>query len=239
MFAMLLSILQLAALGTLAAIFVAAEYLDWFGRLEVLEMRHPKIHRFVIARPLRLVLLLLIFGLLAELTKDLLRQLEGEQNPLPITFAAPRPPEVCNTIPSLVESHDSLRHRTIRLVDELNLFWSRRAAPTRQPVQNASSDEDRKLNAAWDEYWRTGKAAYLNANYRERLVGIVREYKNKGVQTGFMEQAFDQPERLVGAAPYGGWQLDNCTQYMNELCQLRELAFHVNAQDQRIDPPDF
>lgn len=103
-----------------------------------------------------------------------------------------------------------------------------------QPVQNASTEEDRQRNAAWDQYWRDAKAAYLNADYRHRLVGIVREYKNKGVDIGFMEQGFDQPERLVGAAPYGGWQLDSCMQYMNELCQLRELAYHVDAHDQPI-----
>lgn len=234
-----LGVVQLAAFWALGAIFFGSEYLDWFGRLEVLEVKHPRIHRFVIGRPLRIVLLLLFFGLLAENTKVEIQQLEGERDPPPIKLTALPAPEVCKTNLLSAESHDSLRRRTIRLVDELNLFWSRRAAPARQPVQSATSDEDRKLNAAWDEYWRTGKAAYLNANYRERLVGIVREYKNKGVQTGFMEQAFDQPERLVGAAPYGGWQLDNCAQYMNELCQLRELAFHVNAQDQRIDPPDF
>jgi len=67
-----------------------------------------------------------------------------------------------------------------------------------------------------------------------RLVGIIREYKNKGIDTGYMEQAFDQPDRLVGAAPFGGWQLDNCMQYMTELCQLPELAYHVDANDQPI-----
>jgi hypothetical protein len=59
-------------------------------------------------------------------------------------------------------------------------------------------------------------AIALNANDRGILV---------------VEQVFDQPERLVGAAPFGGWQLDNCMQYMTELCQLRELAYHVDASD--------
>lgn len=108
--------------------------------------------------------------------------------------------------------------------------------PPQQAVSNASTDEDRKRNAAWDQYWREAKAAYLEAEYRQRLVGIVREYQNKGVDTGFMERAFDQPDRLVGATPFGGWQLDSCMQYMNELCQLRELSFRVNAIDERIDP---
>ena len=94
-----------------------------------------------------------------------------------------------------------------------------------QRVQNASTEEDRRRNAAWDQYRRDAKAAYLNADYRHRLVGIIRKYKNKGIDTGYMEQAFDQTDRLVGAPPFGGWELDNCMQYMAELCQLRELAY--------------
>jgi hypothetical protein len=133
-----------------------------------------------------------------------------------------------------VEPNNSLRRRTMLLVKDLNEFWSRRPTPTQMPVQNASTDEDRRRNAAWDRYWRDAKAAYLNADYKGRLIGIVREYKNKGVDIGYMEQAFDQSERLVGAAPYGGWQLDNCAQYMNELCQIRELAYHVDTHDQPI-----
>jgi hypothetical protein len=104
---------------------------------------------------------------------------------------------------------NSLRRRTLLLVKELNEFWSHKTTPVQQPVQNASTEEDRQRNAAWDQYWRDAKAAYLNADYRPRLVGIIREYKNKGIDTGYMEQAFDQPDRLVGAAPFGGWQLDN------------------------------
>jgi hypothetical protein len=136
---------------------------------------------------------------------------------------------------AFVEPKGSLRRRTMRLVHELNGFWGKRPTPVQQPIHNPQTEEDRQRNVAWDKYWRDAKTAYLNADYRQRLVGIVREYKNKGVETGFMEQSFDQPERLVGAAPFGGWQLDNCTQYMNELCQLRELTFHVDAHDQRID----
>jgi hypothetical protein len=150
------------------------------------------------------------------------------------------PPPQCPSCPAcskpvgFVEPYNSLRRRTIRLVEELNKFWSRKTYPSQMPIQNATSDADRRKNAEWDQYWRDAKAEYLNANYRDRLVGIVREYKNKGVETGTMEQAFEQQERLVGSMPFGGWQLDNCSQYMNELCQLRELAYHVDAHDQAI-----
>lgn len=150
----------------------------------------------------------------------------------------PKPPcpicPTCLTPSTYVEPKNSLRRRTMRLVRELNEFWSRRPTPTQVPVSNPSTEDDRQRNAGWDRYWRDAKVEYLNRDYKERLVGIVREYKSKGVDTGNMELIFDQPDRLVGAAPFGGWQLDNCMQYMNELCQLRELAYHVQPNDDPI-----
>jgi|SRR5882762_1895500 len=135
--------------------------------------------------------------------------------------------------PPFVEAKNSLRLRTMRLVEELNIFWSHRPTPL-QPVQNPSTDEERRRNAGSDRYWRDAGTAYQNANYRERLLGIVREYKNKGIPTGYMEQGFEQSERLVGAGAFGGSNLDDCFRFMSELCQLRELAYHVDAQDQPI-----
>jgi len=132
------------------------------------------------------------------------------------------------------ESPNSLRQRTIRLVSELNIFWSRRPTPTGQKIQNPSSDEERQRNAAWDSYWRDTTAAYTNADFRERILGIVREYKSKGIDTGYLEQGAEQPDRLIGAGAFGGYALSGCGQYMNDLCQLRELAYHVDGNDQGI-----
>lgn len=75
---------------------------------------------------------------------------------------------------TLIESKNSLRRRTLLLVKELNEFWGHKPIPVQQPVQNASTEEDRQRNAAWDQYWRDAKAAYLNADYRHRLIGIIR-----------------------------------------------------------------
>jgi hypothetical protein len=104
------------------------------------------------------------------------------------------------------------------------------------PRQRTFVEPRNSLRRKTSRLVKDAKAAYLEAEYRQRIVGIVREYQTKGVDTGYMERGFDQPERLVGAAPFGGWQLDNCMAYMNELCQLRELSFHVNEKDERIDP---
>jgi hypothetical protein len=132
------------------------------------------------------------------------------------------------------ESPNSLRQRTIRLVSELNIFWSRRPTPTGQKIQNPGSDEERQRNAAWDRYWRDTTAAYTNADFRERILGIVRECKSKGIDTGYLEQGAEQPDRLIGAGAFGGYALSGCGQFMNDLCQLRELAYHVDGHDQVI-----
>lgn len=136
------------------------------------------------------------------------------------------------------ESPNSLRRRTIKVVNDINLFWSRRPLP-QQPVQNPSTDEERQRNTKWDQYWHEANAAYANAGFRERILGIVRQYKIKGVDTGFLEQAAEQPERMFGGFFSGG---NDCSRYQSELCQLRELAYHVDDQDNAIiltaDPRD-
>jgi len=132
-----------------------------------------------------------------------------------------------------VEPKTSLRRRTFRLVGDLTAFWSRRPAPLQQPVQNPSTDEERKRNAKWDQYWRDTTAAYENAGFRERIRGIVSEYKSKGIQTGYLEFA-DQYNRLVGSAPFGGTSLEDCSRSNTDLCTLRELAYHVDAEDKPI-----
>jgi hypothetical protein len=134
---------------------------------------------------------------------------------------------------------NSLRHQTLELVNELNLFWVNRPAPPQQPVQNPATDEDRARNAKWDRYWNETKVAYQSKQFNQRILGMVKKYLIQGVPVGFLEKAAEQPERYFGALPYGGFSLDTCDQYMNELCQLRELAFHVDAYDIRIDSSKF
>jgi hypothetical protein len=131
------------------------------------------------------------------------------------------------------ESPNSLRRRTIKLVNDLVLFWSQRPMPL-QPVQNPSNDAERQRNEVWAKYWRAVVVDYSNTGFRERVLGIVRQYKSKGLDVGFLEQAAEQPERLVGSYSFGGSDLNGCSRFMSELCQLRELAYHVDANDEMI-----
>jgi hypothetical protein len=127
------------------------------------------------------------------------------------------------------ESPNSLRRRTVKLVNDLNLFWSQRPAPVQQPVQPASTDVDSQRNAKWDQYWRDAAAAYENAGFRDRIREIVSEYKSKGIQTGYLEFA-DQNNRLVGSVA----NPEDCLRSNTDVCTLRELAYHVDANDKPI-----
>ncbi|HTR68145.1 MAG TPA: hypothetical protein VMH85_20365, partial [Terriglobales bacterium] len=139
-----------------------------------------------------------------------------------ITLIAPADPgqvkaiEECRgTLAALTkpEAKDSLRRRTIQLVNDLGLFWSRIPMPPQQSVQNPANDEERKRNEAWAEYWRRTTVAYTSKDFNQRILGIVREYKAKGVPVGFLEVSAEQPDRLIGAAPYGGFSLEHCEAY--------------------------
>jgi hypothetical protein len=134
---------------------------------------------------------------------------------------------------SFVEPPNSLRRRTVKLINDLTVFWSRRPAPLQQPVQPASTDEDRQRNAKWDQYWRDATAAYENGGYRDRVREIVSEYKSKGIQIGYLEYT-DQYNRLIGASPFGGTGLADCSRSNTDMCTLRELAYHVDARDKPI-----
>jgi hypothetical protein len=120
-----------------------------------------------------------------------------------------------------IESKNSLRRKTIKVANDLVIFWSKHPQPSQLQLQGPVAEQ----------YWRDTNAAYSNAGFNERILGIVRQYKAKGVNIGWLEQAAEQPERLWGSAPFGG---TDCFVYPSELCQLRELAYHVDAQDNLI-----
>lgn len=129
------------------------------------------------------------------------------------------------------ESPNSLRLRTIKLVNDLNAFWTRRPLTVAQPFQNPSTDEERQRNVKWDHYWTEAKVAYQNAGFRGRVLGIVREYENKGIANHILELQFEQPDRMAGGFESN---LDNCIFYAGDLCVLQEMAYHVDANDQPI-----
>ena len=65
--------------------------------------------------------------------------------------------------------------------------------------------------------------------YKDRMVGIVREYHAKGVPTGYLESsAAQRPPNW--AMPGSGWEGSP----QDEIWQLRDLAYHVDAKGNAI-----
>ena len=228
MLSTLMSAMQLAAFWVLFAILVLAEYLDWFGRLEVLEARHPAVHRIVMARPLRLVILLLVFVSLTENSRESLSRLEGEQPPPPMKFLPPTPPQISKTAPpEFVEPASSLRRRTIRLADGVWNYLSGR-------FEDRGSHVPPGTGVNWTPY-DTETLNYYRDHYEKEVIATIEEYKSKGVDVGHLENDASQNMWQLMPMfnpPQPGVILPLC-EYA--ICTFRELAYHVDAHDQRVD----
>jgi hypothetical protein len=227
---LILGLLTLVPIALIALFFVFAEYLDWHGRLDLIKEKHHKLWRVMNDRPFRLVMLFVIFAALATDLRENLRHPDPE--PAVFRFVAPPPPPVEKSKNEPSEPTDSLRRRTTKLANELSLFWSRRPAPL-QPIQNPTTEEERKRNATWDQYWREVESVYAR-ECKDRVLGIIREYKVKGVPTGFLEAGAEN--HSFGASLFPSIGSPVC--FQDELCQFRELAYHVDARHQMIGP-DF
>ena len=61
------------------------------------------------------------------------------------------------------------------------------------------------------------------------MIGIVREYNAKGIRTGFLENSLSQRPPMV-VLPGSVFEASP----NDELFQFRELAYHVDANDNLI-----
>lgn len=221
----------------LALLICIAEILDWIGRLEIIEKRWPKVYATMNSRLARLVAMLFLIALIA---RDIEQRTKVPGAPR-ITFQTVPAPIVqsskCPVVQGSEESPESLRRRTVELVNDISTFWSRHPSPPGTYIQNPTTGEEREHNAAMEQYTRTMQADYSSAGFYERILGLVREYKAKGVPIGWLEKDAEQPERLFGWAPYGipGDDIHACfLAGGSDLCQLQELAYHVDANDKPI-----
>ncbi len=227
---MLLAIVQLMLFATVFVYTQFLEYLDWHGRSDVLKEKHPKVWVFVNNRPMRLVLSLLVLGFLVKDFKDAV----AVAPPPTVKIVTPVAPAMIFNAPSTpAEPKDSLRRRTIRLADEVNSFVSERQQhhpPVAYPDSNDPnpSDERRRAIKLCQDYDQETQNQYIK-RYRDRMIGIVREYHAKGVPTHFLENDFKQ--RVPGVAFVGSdWEGSP----MDELSQFRDLAYRVDARDHLI-----
>jgi len=131
------------------------------------------------------------------------------------------------------EPKDSLRRRTFSIAKEVSEFIANRIAnrpPDAFPNSNdpnPTEDRKRAIKVSQD-YARETETIYED-RYRDRLVGIVKEYESKGVTVRWLANDFQQHAPylvFVGSAAEGSPN--------DEIYQLKELAYHVDAHDHLI-----
>jgi hypothetical protein len=121
------------------------------------------------------------------------------------------------------EPANSLRRRTIKLADELNRFWAVNPIPGFPNSQATTPEKSKEIQ----DYWATHETIY-NTKYKDLILGILREYQQKGISVGWLDRAAEN--HMFGASPFSA---PAC--FQDELCQFKELAFHVDARGNKIE----
>lgn len=197
--------LILAVGAAVIILFVAVmEALDWAGRYEYMQTHFPRIVKWADKRQGRLLLLIVAVAMQGRVLWE---------------------------AHSVKEPSNSLRRRTMQLADEMEKYFvARENDPKRPPVaipdsSNPNPSDEQKAaieryRAYQQETWN-----YYFTHYKDRTVGIIKEYQAKGVKTAYLESAASQ--RPLAPAMAGSVVEGTC---MDELYQFRELAYHVDGE---------
>jgi hypothetical protein len=130
------------------------------------------------------------------------------------------------------EAPDSLRRRTAKAADDLYKYLIKRTEG--RPLPDAwpnSSEPDppperREAIKRSQNYARETEDYYMK-HFKDRMVGIIKEYESIGVPTRYLENDFKQ--RIPGIAEAGSvWE------GMDDLSRFRELAYRVDAKNHLI-----
>jgi hypothetical protein len=129
------------------------------------------------------------------------------------------------------EPNDSLRRRTFKLADEFTAFLvkSQKDKPPDAFPSSADpnpSEERKKAMRESQAYYRAIEDFYF-MHFKDRFVGIVKEYNAKGVRTGYLE--YDFAQRVPYIPAHG-----SVTDGTDDLSMLRDLAYHVDGRDHLI-----
>lgn len=131
------------------------------------------------------------------------------------------------------EPKDSLRRRTFALAKDVSAFVADRFEHRPPDAWPNSSDpnptEERKRAIKISQSYAQETQGLYEERYRDRLVGIVKEYESKGVPVRWLANDFQQ--RPPAIAFVGSVAEGSC---VDELYQFKELAYHVDAHDHLI-----
>jgi hypothetical protein len=136
-----------------------------------------------------------------------------------------------------VESDNSLRRRTIRLADRIDDWASERRTnhpPYTYPDPNSpdKSAAREKAIAVAQKYDQETTEQFTH-RFQGEWIGIVNEYVARGVRTGTLVNDAQQ----LHPAQYTMYEfaVEDNGNYSTATSRFRELAYHVDARDQRID----
>jgi hypothetical protein len=158
------------------------------------------------------------------------RQYRIEKNSLNATTADLNAKLAAYTLP---EAPDSLRRRTFKLADEFSMYLVSMLENKNKPPDafpnsaDPNPSEERKKEIQASQAYYRGIEDYYAKHFRDRFVGIVKEYENRGVRTGFLANDFAQ---RVPYIPQLGSVMDG----LDEISRFRDLAYHVDARDHLI-----
>ena len=119
----------------------------------------------------------------------------------------------------------------MRLADEFAAYLAK-AQENKPPdaFPNSSdpnpSEERKKAIEQSRAYYKTIEDYYFR-HFRDRFVGIIREYNSKGVRTCNFEIDFDN--RVPSVAEQGSF-----FESFDDLSRFRDLAYHADAEDHPI-----
>ena len=100
------------------------------------------------------------------------------------------------------------------------------ASGLKAEIRRPKSEERKKAIEQSRAYYKTIEDYYIR-HFRDRFVGMIREYNWKGVRTGNFEIDFDN--RVPSVAEQGSF-----FESFDDLSRFRDLAYHVDAEDHLI-----
>jgi hypothetical protein len=136
------------------------------------------------------------------------------------------------------EPKNSLRRKTVRLAAEIDKFWNNQPPPPGGPPNNPTTEEEKKRTEVWLQYWRDARAAYDSHSFQEKVAELIGAYQAKQIPVGNLEYSIKYNRMIGGVLHRGDGETPPQVLCLTDTCQLRELAFHVNARDGVITP-DF
>jgi hypothetical protein len=172
-------------------------------------------------------------GTLYELLQEPPPFIPAIQNPgaLPIVAVAKENRDLREKLAVLTEpeSPDSLRRRTVAVAAELADFWVKNPPPY-YPGNNPNNSDPEKLKAYTN--WSVRVDRTYKEKYQGPLLGIIRTYKQLGIPTGYLEAAAEN--HIFGEFPYSGAGMQPPFCQVDEVCQVRQLAWFVDSKDRPV-----